>query len=80
MISWMSDTNHTLSFSWFKLPKDYVPENSYPLYVKLRNSLSFFEYLTLPYLSNPGSNQLFEDGFQLTPWGRGLEIVDQNDI
>jgi predicted esterase len=80
IISWVSETDNTTSFAWFKPPKNYDPQLTYPLYVKLRNSLGFIEFLTLPYLSVPGSNQIFEDGFQLTPWGRGMGQLDEADI
>ncbi len=35
IISWVSPTDGTVSFSWLTLPKDWNPENKYPLYIQL---------------------------------------------
>jgi hypothetical protein len=75
IISWVSPTDGTVSFSWLTLPKDWNPENIYPLYVNLHGLWSVaansIEYMTYPYLQSPSYSTAFEDGYLLSPWGRG---------
>jgi hypothetical protein len=75
ILSWVSPADGTVSFSWLTLPKDWNPENKYPLYVNLHGLWSVaansIEYLTYPYLKSPSSSTAFEDGYLLSPWGRG---------
>jgi predicted esterase len=75
IISWVSPTDGTVSFSWLTLPKDWNPENKYPLYVNLHGLWSVagnaIEYMTYPYLQSPSNSTSFEDGYLLSPWGRG---------
>jgi hypothetical protein len=75
IVSWVSPTDGTVSFSWLTLPKDWNPENKYPLYVNLHGLWSVaansIEYMTYPYLKSPSSSTAFEDGYLLSPWGRG---------
>jgi hypothetical protein len=75
IISWVSPTDGTVSFSWLTLPKDWNPENKYPLYVNLHGlwnvAANSIEYMTYPYLQNPSNSTAFEDGYLLSPWGRG---------
>jgi predicted esterase len=75
IISWVSPTDGTVSFSWLTLPKDWNPENKYPLYVNLHGLWSVaensIEYMTYPYLQSPSASTSFEDGYLLSPWGRG---------
>ncbi len=75
IISWVSPTDGAVSFSWLTLPKDWNPENTYPLYVNLHGLWSVagnsIEYMTYPYLQSPSNSTAFEDGYLLSPWGRG---------
>jgi predicted esterase len=75
ILSWVSPTDGTVSFSWLTLPKDWNPENKYPLYVNLHGLWSVaanqVEYMTYPYLQSPSGSTSFEDGYLLSPWGRG---------
>jgi hypothetical protein len=75
IISWVSPTDGTVSFSWLTLPKDWNPENTYPLYVNLHGLWSVaanpIEYMTYPYLQNPSNSTAFEDGYLFVPMGQG---------
>jgi predicted esterase len=75
IISWVSPTDGAVSFSWLTLPKDWNPGNKYPLYIQLHGLWSVagnsIEYLTYPYLQDPSGSTAFEDGYLLSPWGRG---------
>jgi hypothetical protein len=87
IISWVSPADGTVSFSWLTLPKDWNPENTYPLYVNLHGLWSVagnsIEYMTYPYLQGPSNSASFEDGYLLSPWGRGnlwYQGIAQTDI
>ena len=87
IISWVSPTDGAVSFSWLTLPKDWNPENRYPLYVNLHGLWSVagnsIEYMTYPYLQTPSNSTAFEDGYLLSPWGRGnfwYKDISETDI
>jgi hypothetical protein len=87
IISWVSPTDGKVSFSWLTLPKDWNPENTYPLYVNLHGLWSVaansIEYMTYPYLQSPSYSTSFEDGYLLSPWGRGnywYQNIAETDI
>jgi hypothetical protein len=75
ILSWISPTDGAVSFSWLTLPKDWNPGNRYPLYVNLHGLWSVaanpIEYMTYPFLQSPSYSTAFEDGYLLSPWGRG---------
>ncbi len=75
IISWRSPTDGAVSFSWLTLPKNWDPSKKYPLYVMLHGLWSVatdpLEYMTYPYRVNASTSQSFEDGYLLSPWGRG---------
>jgi hypothetical protein len=75
VISWVSPTDGAVSFSWLTLPKDWNPENKYPLYIQLHGfwdvAGNAIQYMTYPYLQGPSNSASFEDGYLLSPWGRG---------
>jgi hypothetical protein len=75
ILSWVSPTDGSVSFSWLTLPKDWNPANKYPLYVNLHGLWSVagnsIEYMTYPYLRGASNSTSFEDGYLLSPWGRG---------
>jgi predicted esterase len=74
IVSWVSPTDGQLSFAWLTLPAHWDPERKYPLYVQLHGLWDVAQdripYLAYPY-SNPGSSYAFEDGYLISPWGRG---------
>ena len=75
ILSWTSPTDGAVSFSWLKLPKDWDPDKEYPLYIELHGLWGVadnpIEYLTYPFRSAAANNFAFEDGYLLSPWGRG---------
>ena len=75
ILSWISPTDGAVSFSWLNPPKNWNPENGYPLYIQLHGLWSVasnsIEYLTYPFLGSASMDSSFEDGYLLSPWGRG---------
>jgi len=75
LISWKSPTNGAVSLAWLRLPKNWNPEKSYPLYTYLHGADWFtaikMQYLAFPMLDNPNGSTAYEDGYLLRPWGRG---------
>jgi hypothetical protein len=87
VIAWTSPTDGTTSFSWLKLPKDWNPEIEYPLYIQLHGLWNVannpIEYLSYPFSGNPSTTVSFEDGYLLSPWGRGnlwYQGISETDI
>jgi len=74
IISWRSPTDGQVSFTWLTLPADWDPGKEYPLYVGLHGlwdvAADRLEFLTYPFL-NPGTSFAYEDGYLISPWGRG---------
>jgi predicted esterase len=86
-IAWVSPTDGAVSFFRLKLPKDWDQEQTYPLYVDLHGLTSIannpIEYLTNYYRIAPSETFAFEDGYQLSPWGRGnlwYQGISETDI
>ena len=75
IISWVSPIDGAVSFFRLKLPKNWDQGKSYPLYVDLHGLTSTavnpIEFMTTGYRSDPSTTFAFEDGYQLSPWGRG---------
>jgi hypothetical protein len=87
ILSWVSPTDGAVSFSWLNPPKNWNPENEYPLYIQLHGLWSVasnsIEYLTYPYLGSASMDSSFEDGYLLSPWGRGnlwYQGISETDI
>jgi predicted esterase len=87
IISWVSPADGAVSFSWLTLPKDWNPENTYPMYVNLHGLWNVaadpIEYMSYPYMQVPSHSASFEDGYLLSPWGRGnlwYEGISLTDI
>jgi hypothetical protein len=87
IISWVSPTDGAVSFSWLTLPKDWGPQRKYPLYIQLHGLWNVADepivYMTYPYLNAASSSFSFEDGYLLSPWGRGnlwYEGISETDI
>jgi hypothetical protein len=87
ILSWVSPTDGAVSFSWLTPPKNWNPDNKYPLYIQLHGLWSVasnsIEYMTYPFLSGASDNFAFEDGYLLSPWGRGniwYQGISETDI
>jgi dienelactone hydrolase len=74
IVAWTSPVDGQVSFVWLTLPKDWDVAKEYPVYVQLHGLWDVAQdrlpYLAYPY-SNPGSSPAFEDGYLISPWGRG---------
>jgi hypothetical protein len=74
IVSWVSPTDGQVSFAWLTLPARWDPDQEYPLYIQLHGLWDVAQdpisYLAYPF-SNPGTSYAFEDGYLISPWGRG---------
>ena len=74
IVSWVSPTDGQVSFAWLTLPARWDAEREYPLYVQLHGLWDVAQDrvpdLAYPF-SNPGTSFAFEDGYLVSPWGRG---------
>ena len=74
IVSWISPIDGQVSFAWLTLPARWDPEQEYPLYIQLHGLWDVAQdripYLAYPF-SNPGTSYAFEDGYLVSPWGRG---------
>jgi hypothetical protein len=74
IVSWVSPTDGQVSFAWLTLPAGWEAEREYPVYVQLHGlwdvAQERLRYLAYPF-SNAGTSYAFEDGYLLSPWGRG---------
>jgi pimeloyl-ACP methyl ester carboxylesterase len=74
IVSWISPTDGQVSFAWLTLPAHWDPDLDYPLYIQLHGLWDVAQdpipYLAYPF-SNPGTSDAFEDGYLISPWGRG---------
>jgi predicted esterase len=74
-ISWVSPADGKVSFFRLRLPKNWDPNKSYPLYIELHGLWNVannpIEFMTYSYRNNPSTSFQFEDGYQILPWGRG---------
>lgn len=87
IISWQSPTDNQISYTWLKLPKNWDESQTYPLYVQLHGywdvAGNVIDYLTYPYRFGPSSTYAFENGYQISPRGRGnlwYEDISETDI
>ena len=74
VVSWVSPTDGQVSFAWLTLPAPWDPTLEYPLYIQLHGLWDVAQdripYLAYPF-SHPGTSDAFEDGYLVSPWGRG---------
>ncbi len=74
IVSWVSPADGQVSFAWLTLPRDWDLQREYPVYVQLHGlwdvAADRLPYLAYPF-SNPGTSYAFEDGYLISPWGRG---------
>lgn len=87
ILAWKSPTDGEISFSWVTPPANWDKTKSYPLYVQLHGmwdvASNTIQYMTYPYLNAASSSYAFEDGFLLSPWGRGnmwYQGISETDI
>ncbi|MFK7811608.1 MAG: hypothetical protein AB8B59_03885 [Maribacter sp.] len=75
ILAWTSPTDGTVSLSWLKLPKNWDPKKTYPLYVELHGYWDVaskpISFLSHTFIKRPSTTAAFEDGYLLSPWGRG---------
>jgi hypothetical protein len=74
VVSWISPTDGQVSFAWLTLPARWDVALEYPLYIQLHGLWDVAQdripYLAYPF-SHPGTSAAFEDGYLVSPWGRG---------
>jgi hypothetical protein len=87
IVAWTSPTDGKLSFSWLLPPKNWNPQQTYPLYVSLHGLWSVadnpIDYLTYHLAPNNAINEPYDDGYLWMPWGRGnfwYEGISETDI
>jgi predicted esterase len=87
IIAWESPTDGVVSFSTLKLPKDWDPEKAYPVYISLHGLWDVanlpISYMTYNFRKGPSSTFSYEDGYSLSPWGRGnlwYQGISETDI
>lgn len=75
IVSWVSPTDGYTSDALLKPPKNWDPDKSYPLYLRLHgqtgDAQSSIKYMTYPFISKASVDSTFDDGYLLSPWGRG---------
>lgn len=86
IVAWTSPTDGQVSFAWLTLPAGWDAAKEYPVYVQLHGLWDVAQdrlpYLAYPF-SNPGSSFAFEDGYLVSPWGRGNQWyrgISETDI
>jgi predicted esterase len=74
VVSWISLADGQVSFAWLTLPARWDPALEYPLYIQLHGLWDVAQdripYLAYPF-AHPGTSYAFEDGYLVSPWGRG---------
>ena len=80
LISWESSTDGQVSFAWLRLPKNWDPDKSYPMYMFLHgndwSTRQKIDYLAMHQFLAPNTSPTYEDGYHLLPWGRGNTIYE----
>ena len=86
-IAWVSQTDGEVSFFRLRLPRNWNPDKSYPLYIELHGLWNVadnpIEFMTYAYRNKPSWSYEFEDGYQILPWGRGnlwYQGISETDI
>jgi hypothetical protein len=87
IIAWKSPADGQLSFAALRLPLNWDPESSYPLYIHLHGLADDtdrpIDFLCRYFLRTPNSSYAYEDGYLLLPWGRGnlwYQGISETDI
>jgi hypothetical protein len=74
IVAWTSPSDGQVSFAWLTLPARWDPALEYPIYIQLHGLWDVagdrIPYLAYPF-SHPGTSFAFEDGYLVSPWGRG---------
>jgi hypothetical protein len=86
IVSWVSPTDGQVSFAWMTLPARWDPALEYPVYIQLHGlwdvAADRLPYLAYPF-THPGTSFAFEDGYLISPWGRGNQWyrgISETDI
>lgn len=93
VISWISPTDGKTSFLRLRLPANWKPNMTYPLYVELHGLWSVadnpIDFMTYNFRRDPSNSFSFEDGYLILPWGRGnqwyqgiseIDIMESIDV
>lgn len=87
ILSWISPTDGAVSFSWLNPPKNWDPTIEYPVYIQLHGlwdvASNSIEYMTYPFIGGASSDSSFDNGYVLSPWGRGniwYQGISETDI
>ncbi len=87
IFAWVSPTDGAVSFSLLNPPKNWDPEKEYPVYIQLHGlwdvAANPLNYMTYPFIQGASSDSSFEDGYLLSPWGRGnlwYQGISETDI
>jgi len=87
ILSWISPTDGAVSFSWLNPPKNWDSTKEYPVYVQLHGlwdvASNSIEYMTYPFIGGASSDSSFDNGYLLSPWGRGniwYQGISETDI
>ncbi len=87
VISWISPTDGKTSFLRLRLPANWKPNMTYPLYVELHGLWSVadnpIDFMTYNFRRDPSKSFSFEDGYLILPWGRGnqwYQGISETDI
>jgi predicted esterase len=82
ILSWISPTDSCISDALIKPPKNWDPDKEYPLYVRLHgqtgDAQSPIKYMANPYITKASNDSSFDDGYLLSPWGRGNSMYINN--
>jgi predicted esterase len=87
IISWVSPKDGITSVAWLLIPRNWDPDQTYPLYILLHGMGSQYnekiEYMALNLLPDAQMWESFEDGYLLFPWGRGnimYQDIGETDV
>ena len=75
IITWVSSNDGAISSALLKPPKNWDPQKAYPFYVRLHgqtgDAQGCVKYIASPFINKPSNDSTFDDGYLLSPWGRG---------
>jgi hypothetical protein len=87
ILSWVSPTDGTVSYVRIRLPKDWDIDKEYPLYIELHGlwdvAANPIDYMTYSFRGSPSTSMQYEDGYAISPWGRGnlwYKGISETDI
>jgi hypothetical protein len=87
VVSWTSPTDGGTSLAYILPPKNWDPEQAYPLYISLHGLWSVADdpitYMAYDLSRDSIINEPYDDGYLVLPWGRGnlwYEGISETDI